>query len=134
VSEALYISFCLLFFIQLHALRRQSPSRLQRIVTNTFRVLSFVICVVAMKLPTVSFTCHMTHVYKSIGFLQAMTLYWATSSTYGLLQNIILRFPKVRRKVGIPITPSESQHPFKDLAGILNEKRKSLFTIKSKTE
>ena len=48
-----------------------------------------------------------------------MSLYWGASATFGLLQNISLKFPSVRRILRIPKTPSESTTPFKDMAAIV---------------
>ncbi len=48
-----------------------------------------------------------------------MSLYWSASASFGLLQNISLKFPRVRRILGIPKTPSESATPFKDIASII---------------
>lgn len=53
-----------------------------------------------------------------------MTLYWSMSSVYGLLQNITFKFPKVLRAVGVPKTPSESKHPFRDAAVTIGDKAK----------
>ena len=52
----------------------------------------------------------------------AMTLYWATSSSYSVIQNCLLLLPRVRRMFGISQTPHESKTPFKDLLIIVNEK------------
>lgn len=54
--------------------------------------------------------------------MQAMVLYWSMSSTYGLVQNVLFKYPKVRRILGIPKTPSESKHPYKDMVSILKGK------------
>ena len=61
-----------------------------------------------------------------------MTLYWSMSSSYGLVQNIALKLPKVRRKLGIPRTPSESKHPFRDLAEIVEEKSRMFIRLQEK--
>ncbi|GAB1869310.1 Mitochondrial inner membrane protein COX18 [Camponotus japonicus] len=42
-----------------------------------------------------------------------VSLYWATSSAFGLLQNLVLLSPKLRRFAGVPITSSESPHPYR---------------------
>lgn len=42
-----------------------------------------------------------------------MSLYWATSSSYGLTQNIFIKLPRVRRYFNIPKTPSEQERPIK---------------------
>jgi len=51
------------------------------------------------------------------------------SCGYGLVQNIAFKFPKVRRRLGIPKTPSESKHPFRDLAEIIREKSKAFVRL-----
>lgn len=58
-----------------------------------------------------------------------MTLYWATSSSYGLVQNILFNFPHVRRGLKIPRTPSESQTPFRDLWAIVQQKSKAFIDL-----
>jgi inner membrane protein COX18 len=54
-----------------------------------------------------------------------MCLYWAASAGYGVGQNLMMKFPKVRRNLGIPKTPSESKQPFKDLKKLLDIKMDS---------
>lgn len=51
-----------------------------------------------------------------------MALYWTCSSMYGLGQNIALSLPKVRRKLGIKKSESESDTPFKDMIYIARKK------------
>ena len=51
-----------------------------------------------------------------------MTLYWAVSAGFGVVQNVAIKFPAVRRTLGIPVTPSESKTPFQDLAAIMSVK------------
>ena len=48
-----------------------------------------------------------------------MSLYWSVSASFGLFQNIALKFPRVRRIFGIPKTPLESEKPFKHLASLI---------------
>lgn len=48
----------------------------------------------------------------SPALFQAMSLYWASSSVFGLLQNMTLKVPWVRRSLHIPKTPSEHRQPF----------------------
>lgn len=57
------------------------------------------------------------YVYIYIYF-QCVSLYWATSSAFGLLQNLVLLSPKLRRFARVPVTPSESSHPYR----LLNER------------
>lgn len=58
-----------------------------------------------------------------------MSLYWACSSTYGLSQNIILKFPRVRRILNIPKTPSEHEKPIKAMAAILQSRAKRFIEL-----
>ncbi|XP_031565145.1 cytochrome c oxidase assembly protein COX18, mitochondrial-like [Actinia tenebrosa] len=90
--------------IEIHALRRQQPSRNQRIFTNSLRTMSIAMIFLASQVPC------------------AMSLYWAASAGYGVGQNILMRLPKVRRRLGIPKTPSESKTPLKDLKKLLDIK------------
>ena len=76
--------------------------------------------------PYTQFMCYYTIIH-----VQAMSLYWAASSSYGLLQNIMLKLPVVRRAFGIPHTPNESSTPFKDIRQILQE-RASKFLAKQR--
>lgn len=55
-------------------------------------------------------------------YFQAMCLYWAVSAFFGVAQNIALKFPTVRRQLGIPKTPSESQQPIQELKILLQLK------------
>lgn len=45
--------YLLYMYIQLHSLRRQAPTRLQRVMTNTFRVLTFGMGYISAQMPTV---------------------------------------------------------------------------------
>lgn len=62
-------------------------------------------------------------------FFQAMCLYWAVSAFFGLAQNIALKFPTVRRQLGIPKTPSESQQPIQELKILLQLKGEEFMRI-----
>ncbi|XP_064394043.1 cytochrome c oxidase assembly protein COX18, mitochondrial-like isoform X2 [Halichondria panicea] len=111
-----YILPCLLVItnflnIELHSLRRQAPTRLQRVMTNTFRVLTFGMGYVSAQMPT------------------AMVLYWSLSSTYGLSQNLLFKYPQVRRVLRIPKTPSESRTPYRDLLVILRDKARKFILL-----
>ena len=61
--------------------------------------------------------------------LQAMCLYWAVSAFFGLAQNITFKFPAVRRLLGIPKTPSESQRPMQDFKNLLRLKGEEFMRI-----
>ena len=97
--------------IELHALKRKDPPLKQRTITMFFRLLSLCMVVVALKVPA------------------AMSLYWSASAAFGLLQNISLKFPRVRRILGIPETPSESATPFKDMAAIVAGRAKKFLNV-----
>ncbi|CAG0882027.1 unnamed protein product [Cyprideis torosa] len=45
----------------------------------------------------------------------SVNLYWVTSVAFGLGTNILVKFPRVRRSLGIPLTRHERATPFKDL-------------------
>ncbi|XP_011565352.3 cytochrome c oxidase assembly protein COX18, mitochondrial [Plutella xylostella] len=75
----------------------RQPSRVYNIFTNVFRVFSIVMIPVAASVPS------------------CMCLYWMTSSSYGLVQNLVLLSPSLRRKLRIPLAPSELEEPYKHL-------------------
>lgn len=56
-------------------------------------------------------------------FFQGVSLYWTTSSIYGLSQNLFLLSPQVRKCFGIPKTPYNNEHPYKY---ILNKTKSKL--------
>ena len=103
--------------IELHALKRKtaSPARIQRVMSNVFRLLTLGMGLVAAQMPA------------------GMTLYWSMSSTYGLLQNIAFKFPKVLRALGVPKTTSESKHPFRDIAAAVGDKARNFLRRQSET-
>ncbi|XP_014478096.1 PREDICTED: mitochondrial inner membrane protein COX18 [Dinoponera quadriceps] len=59
-----------------------------------------------------------------------VSLYWATSCAFGVLQNLILLSPKLRRFARVPITASESPHPY----SLLREKIIARCSLKRKME
>lgn len=73
----------------------REPSRLYNIFTNIFRGFSLVMIPVAANVPT------------------CLCLYWVTSSTFGLIQNLCLLSPSLRRKLRIPLVPSELEDPYR---------------------
>lgn len=91
--------------IQRHV-RVKKPSRLQNGLTYFFRGFSIVMIPIAASVPS------------------CVCLYWFTSSSFGLLQNLILLSPRFRRFVGIPITQTENQKPFSHLKSVLCSKLK----------
>lgn len=100
--------------IELNGLRRKDPSKRQIIITRVFRTLTIAMVFFASQVPT------------------AMSLYWATSSSYGLIQNLCLMQPSVRRKLQIPKAPSESQTPMKDKMDILKSRFNVFMKIQRK--
>ncbi|KAL1377282.1 hypothetical protein pipiens_016364 [Culex pipiens pipiens] len=77
-----------------NAARTRESSKLQRIFTNVFRGLSVLMVPVAATVPS------------------CLSLYWVTSSAYGLCQNLMLMSPRVKRLVGVPQVPSELANPY----------------------
>nr|CAH7739754.1 unnamed protein product [Callosobruchus chinensis] len=77
--------------------RTNSPTKIQKFFTNLFRGFSVVMIPVAASVPS------------------CLVLYWTTSSTYGLMQNMLLLSPKVRRFFRIPKTDSELQNPYQHI-------------------
>lgn len=51
-----------------------------------------------------------------------LSLYWVSSSTFGLFQNLFILSPKVRRFVGIPKVNSEHEQPYKHLYSKIKER------------
>lgn len=49
-------------------------------------------------------------------FFQCLVLYWTTSSAYGLIQNLLLLSPKIRRLCNIPKTSKELERPYEHVA------------------
>ncbi|XP_050301264.1 cytochrome c oxidase assembly protein COX18, mitochondrial isoform X2 [Anthonomus grandis grandis] len=87
-----------LVIIELQLLSRNpdiKPSRVQKIFTNVFRVLSVCLVPIAASVPS------------------CLVLYWTTSSAFGMCQNLILLSPKVKRLFGIPKTAVEVKEPYK---------------------
>lgn len=72
----------------------RKPSKVYNIFTNTFRIFSIVMIPVAANVPS------------------CMCLYWLTSSSIGLVQNLVLLSPPLRRRLGIPEAPSELEEPY----------------------
>ncbi|KAG5345857.1 COX18 protein, partial [Acromyrmex heyeri] len=84
----------------------------QRYLTNFCRIVIIGMIPIAMSVPS------------------CLSLYWATSSAFGLFQNLILLSPKVRRFAKVPITTSESPHPYL----ILRNKIAVKYRLKKKVE
>lgn len=78
-------------------MRTRPPTRFHNIITNVFRGLSLFMVPVACSVPS------------------ALTVYWVASSSYGLMQNLLLVSPRVKRALGIPKTQSELENPYEHL-------------------
>ena len=63
-----------------------------------------------------------------------MSLYWSISASFGLVQNISLKFPRVRRILGIPKTPLESRTPFRDIVAIIASRAAKFVEIQKEKE
>jgi inner membrane protein COX18 len=90
--------------IEMNTLRVRVQSKRQVFISKFFRYLTLGMGIIASQLPS------------------AMSLYWAASSVYGLLQNVMLKVPVVRRHLRIPKTPSEPQQPFRTMLEVWREK------------
>uniref|UniRef100_A0A1A9W7L8 Membrane insertase YidC/Oxa/ALB C-terminal domain-containing protein n=1 Tax=Glossina brevipalpis TaxID=37001 RepID=A0A1A9W7L8_9MUSC len=87
-----------LAIIEIQSMVRTRPAtRFQNVITNIFRGLSLLMIPVACTVPS------------------ALTVYWVSSSCYGLTQNLLLMSPIVRRAFRIPKTPSELENPYEHL-------------------
>ena len=99
-----YLIILQYYLSQVHSLRRSDPTRFQRIFTNSFRLLSVSAGIISTQLPT------------------ALTLYWTVSSSFSLIQNLVLMSPRIKRLFNIPHTPKETKTPYKDLVKLANLK------------
>ncbi|KAJ8927885.1 hypothetical protein NQ314_019629 [Rhamnusium bicolor] len=88
-----------LTIIELQTLSKvNAPTKFQKYMTNLFRGLSIFMVPIAASVPS------------------CLVLYWTTSSAYGLIQNLTLLSPKVKRFCRIPKTTTELQHPYQHIA------------------
>lgn len=78
-------------------MRTRPPTRFHKIITNVFRGLSICLVPVACSVPS------------------ALNVYWVASSSYGLMQNLILASPQVKRTFGIPLTQTELKNPYEHM-------------------
>jgi hypothetical protein len=56
----------------------------------------------------------MTHALIGV-FLQVIVWYWFLSASTALTQNIVLRLPSVKTRLGIKPVPGDSDRPFRDI-------------------
>ncbi|XP_045516632.1 cytochrome c oxidase assembly protein COX18, mitochondrial [Pieris brassicae] len=89
----------------------REPSKLQNIFTNVFRGFTLVMIPVAANVPS------------------CLCLYWVTSSIFGLIQNLCLLSPSLRRKLRIPLVPSELEDPYRHLKQEISFKLKNILKI-----
>ncbi|XP_051785896.1 cytochrome c oxidase assembly protein COX18, mitochondrial [Erpetoichthys calabaricus] len=90
-----------LLIIEIFASRKLEPTKFQTWVTHFMRGISLVMIPVAATVPS------------------SMSLYWLTSSAVGLLHNLLLRSPTLRRLCHIPRGHNDSDTPYRDLWGAL---------------
>lgn len=86
----------------------RQPSKLYNVFTNVFRVFTVIMIPVAANVPS------------------CMCLYWMTSSSIGLVHNLILLSPSLRRKLRIPLAPSELEEPYKHIRQELKHSYKNV--------
>lgn len=83
--------------IEMHTLTAKRVSRFQKGLVFVMRAFCVIMVPIGAAVPS------------------GMCYYWLCSSVFGLTQNIVFKFPAVRRLLRLPCTPSESQTPFRDL-------------------
>ncbi|CAH0547624.1 unnamed protein product [Brassicogethes aeneus] len=94
-----------LAIIEIQSLSRVNPpSKFQNFITNLFRGFSIIMIPIGASVPS------------------CLVLYWTTSSTYGLIQNLVLMSPKVKRFCRIPKTDKELKNPYKHVINKFQEK------------
>lgn len=91
----------------------RQPSKMYNIFTNVFRVFSIAMIPVAASVPS------------------CLCLYWLTSSSVGLVQNMILISPTIRRKLRIPEAPSELDDPYNHMKDEIRHKINRILPKKS---
>ncbi|GLV32141.1 uncharacterized protein CBL_11901 [Carabus blaptoides fortunei] len=103
-----------LTIIEIQAMsKNRTPSRFQRYATHMFRGVSILMIPISATVPS------------------CLALYWVTSSTYGLLQNLTLMSPKIRRLTGIPKTASEIEKPYSHLMTKIQQRFNSKTNVDS---
>jgi inner membrane protein COX18 len=81
-----------------------TDGRLQKYGQYFFRTLSLLMVPLAAVVPS------------------GLSLYWVSSSVFGLFQNLLILSPKVRRLVGIPKVNSELEKPYAHLLDKIKER------------
>ncbi|XP_037560016.1 cytochrome c oxidase assembly protein COX18, mitochondrial [Dermacentor silvarum] len=104
------VGFTNLMNIEFHVLQRQKHmASLRRWITNFTRGAALVTVPIAWIVPA------------------DVSLYWLCSSSFALGQNMLMAAPRFRRACSIPVTASESQTPFKDVANRLRQRLDAAF-------
>ncbi|KAI6646259.1 Mitochondrial inner membrane protein COX18-like [Oopsacas minuta] len=83
--------------ISIYSKQVQKRSIALAIVHNFFRFMTIAMASASTQLPA------------------GIALYWMLSSCYGLFQNVLFKYSRVRRIFGIPKSKSESENPIRDL-------------------
>lgn len=91
----------------------RQPSKVYNLFTNVFRGFTIVMIPVAASVPS------------------CMCLYWCTSSGFGLIQNLVLLSPSLRRKLRIPEAPSELDNPYTHIREEINNSLQKVLPKKS---
>ncbi|KAF7664320.1 hypothetical protein LDENG_00179670 [Lucifuga dentata] len=84
-----------LLIVEIFALQRVNPSRVQKFVTNFIRGISVLMIPIAATVPS------------------SMALYWFTSSVVGFSHNLLLRSPAFQKCLRLPSRRSDT--PYRDL-------------------
>ncbi|PSN37222.1 hypothetical protein C0J52_12661 [Blattella germanica] len=106
------LGFINLAIVELQTMSKiRKEGKLQKYVTHFFRGLSLVMIPIAASVPS------------------CLSLYWVTSSTYGLIQNLILLSPRVKRFGNIPETPTELEKPYKHIASEIRQRAARIPTL-----
>lgn len=82
----------------------QTNSKLQKYGQYFFRTISIIMVPIAAFVPS------------------GLSLYWVSSSAFGLAQNLLILSPKVRRLARIPLVNSEHEHPYRHLYEKIRER------------
>lgn len=82
----------------------QTEGKLQKYGQYFFRTISIIMVPIAAFVPA------------------GLSLYWVSSSTFGLVQNLLILSPKVRRIARIPKVNSEHERPYKHLFEKIKER------------
>jgi len=84
----------------------QTSGKLQKYGQYFFRAVSILMIPIAAFVPS------------------GLALYWVSSSSFGLIQNLLLLSPKIRRFANIPKVNSEHERPYKHLVEKIRERIK----------